>query len=414
MGHAAKRKLPFQKDFLTRLRGFPIMQDDKPRARAATAPQILVHHVAVRRRRLLVDQQVVERQRRMLEEDFAADGAQLLADRRPVTLSLRIPLRLDLLAVGGKLLRIAVHRRRLRNVFQRPFRQRHVQRSKSGRVALSAPPLLRRQFLDDGNQSCRQVLAVFNHKTMAAADMQVLIDPARHLRELLVQFVPALHGSPCRRTHRVQRISHPPIRAATSIFVTTADDREFRVLFIQREADVAVRMGEPPFIIILSGDVQLLVDFILVDANLIPLRPRAFDLSRDRGFRRAVSFCKNRIDPAGMVAAVAVAAVVHNQPKFIQSGHIRRQRDRPLGPFDIQFGVQRFPCARRQGIHFRYHLGASLLPAVDRAGHQTSAYRQQYQQKGSFHDGIPMVYVAPASPPSGDSCNDGVPAVGRY
>ena len=232
--------------------------------------------------------------------------------------------------------------------------------------------------------------------------MQVLIDPARHLRELLVQFVPALHGHPCRGTHRVQRISHPPIRAATSIFVTTADDREFRVLFIQREADVAVRMGEPPFIIILTGDVQLLVDFILVDANLIPLRPRAFDLRRDRGFRRAVSLCKNRIHPAGMVAAVAVAAVVHNQPKFIQSGHIRRQRDRPLDPFDIQFGVQRFPCARRQGIHFRYHLGASLLPAVGRTGHQTSAYRQQYQQKGSFHDGIPMVHEAMASSPSGD------------
>ena len=177
-----------------------------------------------------------------------------------------------------------------------------------------------------------------------------MVDPASHLRELLVQFVPCLHGGPHRGTARIQRISHLPFGSHVGIFVTTTDDREFRVLFVKGEADIAVRVGEPPFVIVLASDVQLLVDFILIDANLVPLRPGTFDCRLDRRFRRAVSFCKNRIHPAGMVTAVAVATVIDNQPKFVQPSYIRRQGDRLFAPFDFQLGVQRLPCIRRQSV----------------------------------------------------------------
>ena len=430
MGHAAQRQLAFQQHFFARLRGLPVMQHNQPSAWTAAAAQILVHHVAVCRRRLFVNQQVVERQRRMLEEDFAAQRTKFLRESRPVALCLRILLVFYGGANGGELLRIAVHRRRLRNIVQRAFRQCHdavnfrhraqrlarrdiqlhkveLRRLRIGkqliqirRKTLSAPPLLRRQFFDDRDQFIRQSVTVFNHKTMAAANTQVLVDPARHLRELLVQFVPCLHGGPHRGTACIQRISHPPIGRPVGIFVATADDREFRVLFVKFKADIAVRVGEPPFVIVLSRDVYFLVDFILVDANLVPLRPRAFDLRLDRGFRRAVSLCKNGIHPGRMVAAVAVAAIIDDQPKFVQFCHIRRQGDRLLAPFDFQLCVQRLPRIRRQCVDFLQSLAAGLLPSIGRTGKQTSTYRQQYQQKGFFHDDIPMVYVTTASSPS--------------
>ena len=88
MGHAANRKFPFQKDFLPRLRGFPIVQNNQSCARTATAAKILIDHVAVRRRRLFINQQVVERQRRMLEENFAAQGAKLFDKRGPIAFRL--------------------------------------------------------------------------------------------------------------------------------------------------------------------------------------------------------------------------------------------------------------------------------------------------------------------------------------
>ena len=138
-------------------------------------------------------------------------------------------------------------------------------------------------------------------------------------------------------------------------------------------------MSEPAFVIILTRDIQLLIDFIRVEAQSIPLRPRTFDVNIQTGLRRSVHFRKERIDPAGMVVAIAVAAIVNNQPKFVQSGHIRRQRDRLFRPFDFQLRVQRLPCVRRQSVHFRQRLGARLLPTVRRPGNQTSAYRQQYQ-----------------------------------
>ena len=101
------------------------MQHDQSRARTATTSQILIHHVAVRRRRLFIDQQVVERQRRMFEEDFATQRTKFFRESGPVAFRLRIPLVFDTGANGGELFRITVHRCRLRNIVQRAFRQRH-------------------------------------------------------------------------------------------------------------------------------------------------------------------------------------------------------------------------------------------------------------------------------------------------
>ena len=283
----------------------------------------------------------------MLEEDFATQRTKFFREIGPVAFRLRIPLVFDTGANSGEFLRITVHRRCFRNIVQRAFRQRHdavdfrhrrqsiprldiqfqivelrriricLQRFQFVRKTLAATALFLRQFFNDGNQFGRQFLAVFNQIAMAAADTQIAVDPASHLRELFVQFVPCLHGGPHRGTARIQRISHPQFRSHVGIFVTTGEGCEFRVLFVKGETDIAVRVGEPPFVIVLSCDVQLLVAFVLIDANLIPLRPRTFDCRLDRGFRRTVSLCKNGIHPAGMVATVAVAAIIDNQPKFV-------------------------------------------------------------------------------------------------